>query len=139
MYRKFIILSIAVVLFLACTKTQQKNSACGTQVCTALFATVGVHFTDKQGSPMVVRDYTVFNVSSNKLIFSGAPNVDLVPGYYVVASDSNIKDFSSNGDNIKVSATDPATGQTKTADFKISGGCNCHVEKVSGPDTVAFD
>jgi len=139
MYRKFIILLIAVVSFSACKKTQQKNSACGTQVCTALFATVGVHFTDKQGSPMVIQDYTVFNVSSNKLIFSGAPNVDLVPGYYVVASDSNIKDFSSNGDNIKVSATDPATGQIKTADFKISGGCNCHVEKVSGPDTVAFD
>jgi predicted membrane-bound mannosyltransferase len=139
MYRKFIILLIAVVLFSACTKTQQKNSACGTQVCTALFATVGVHFTDKQGSPMVIQDYTVFNVSSNKLIFSGAPNVDLVPGYYVVASDSNIKDFSSNGDNVKVSATDPATGQIKTVDFKISGGCNCHVAKISGPDTVAFD
>jgi predicted membrane-bound mannosyltransferase len=139
MYRKFIILLIAVVLFSACTKTQQKNTACGTQVCTALFATVGVHFTDKQGSPMVIQDYTVFNVSSNKLIFSGAPNVDLVPGYYVVASDSNIKDFSSNGDNVKVSATDPATGQIKTVDFKISGGCNCHVAKISGPDTVAFD
>src|ERR1700712_1003410 len=107
MYRKFIILLIAVVLFSACTKTQQKNSACGTQVCTALFATIGVHFTDKQGSPMVVRDYTVFNVSSDKQIYPGAPGVELVPGYYVVASDSNIKDFSSQGDNIKVSATDP--------------------------------
>jgi predicted membrane-bound mannosyltransferase len=139
MYRKFSIPLLAVVLFSACTKTHQKNSACGTQVCTALFATVVVHFTDKQGNAIAVQNYTVFNVSSNKQIYPGVATLDMLPGYYLVASDSDIKDFSSNGDGIKVSATDPATGQIKTADFKISGGCNCHVAKISGPDAVAFD
>jgi hypothetical protein len=48
-------------------------------------------------------------------------------------------DYSTDGDIIKVSATDPATNQTKSVNMKISGGCNCHVAKISGPDTVKFD
>jgi hypothetical protein len=38
-----------------------------------------------------------------------------------------------------ISGTHPTTNVTKTVTFKISGGCNCHVEKVSGSSTVVFD
>ncbi len=139
-YINLIVILAAVVLFASCTKTQQKNSACGTQqACSDIFMTVGIHYTDKAGEPIIVSNFTVFDVTSNKQLYPGLPTGNLVVGYYIVASDSNIKDYSTGGDIIKVSATDPATGQTKIVNFKISGGCNCHVGKLSGPETVAFD
>jgi hypothetical protein len=139
MYKKLTGLLLLIALLSACSKNQPQKPACGSQVCTAIFATVGIHFTDKQGNAIAVEDYTVFNLSSNKLLTPGVPNMDMAKGYYIVASDSNKKDYSSDGDNIRVTATDPATKQTKTVVLKISGGCNCHVDKISGPDTVAFD
>ena len=139
MYKNLPILLLSIVLLSACSKNQPQKPTCGSEVCTAIFAMVGIHFTDKQGNPIVVEDFTVFNLSMNKQLTPGVPNMDMVKGYYVIASDSNKKDYSSDGDNIRVSATDPATGQTKTVTFKISGGCNCHIDKISGPDTVAFD
>jgi hypothetical protein len=138
MYKKLSFLLILIFISSACSKNSQKPT-CGSQVCTAIFAMVGIHFTDKQGNPIEVEDFTVFNLSSNKQLTPGVPNMDMVKGYYIIASDSNKKDYSSDGDNIRVTATDPATGQTKTVVLKISGGCNCHVDKISGPDTVAFD
>jgi hypothetical protein len=134
-----IVILAAVIILASCTKTQQKNSACGTGVCSDIFATVGIHYTDNAGKSIAVSNFTVFDVTSNKQLYPGLPTVDLVVGYYIAASDSNIKDYSTDGDIIKVSATDPATGQTKTINLKISGGCNCHVAKISGADTVAFD
>ncbi|WP_426670942.1 hypothetical protein ACPPVU_06855 [Mucilaginibacter sp. McL0603] len=139
MHRNLIALLIWVVLFSACTKTHQKNSACGTQVCSDIFTAVEVHFTDNTGKSIKVSNFTVFDVTSNKQLYPGLPTANLLVGYYTVASDSNIKDYSTDGDVIKVSGTDSATGQTKTVNFKISGGCNCHVAKISGPDSVAFD
>jgi hypothetical protein len=133
-----IIILTAVVLFASCSKTQQKNTACGTQVCSDIFAIIGIHYVDNTGKPIAVSNFTVFDVTSNKQLYPGLPTADFVVGYYVVASDSNIKDYSTDGDVIKVTATDPATGQTKIVNLKISGGCNCHVAKLSGPDTVAF-
>ena len=133
------ILLLSMVLLSACSKNKPQKPACGSQVCTAIFATVGIHFTDKQGNAIAVENFSVFNLSSNKPLTPGVPNLDLVKGYYIIASDSDKQDFSTDGDNIRVSATDPVTNQTKTATFKIAGGCNCHVGKLSGPDTLAFD
>ena len=138
-YINLITILAAVVLFTSCTKSQQKNTACGTQVCSDIFMSVGIHYTDNKGEPIIVSNFTVFDVTSNKQLYPGLPTGELVVGYYTIASDSDIKDFSTGGDIIKVSATNPATGQTKTVNLKISGGCNCHVAKLSGPDTVAFD
>jgi len=138
-YINLITILAAVVLFTSCTKSQQKNTACGTQVCSDIFMSVGIHYIDNKGEPIIVSNFTVFDVTSNKQLYPGLPTGELVVGYYTIASDSDIKDFSTGGDIIKVSATNPITGQTKTVNLKISGGCNCHVAKLSGPDTVAFD
>ena len=138
MYNKLIILFIVAVSLASCKKTQKKTP-CGPQICTDLFASVGIHYTDNSGKPIAVNNFSVFDVTSNKQLHPGVPNWDLVMGYYIVASDNNKMDYSTEGDNIKVSATDPATNQAKIINLKISGGCNCHVARISGPDTVKFD
>ena len=138
MYKKLIILFVVAASLASCDKVKPRTP-CGPQVCTDVFATIGVHYFDKTGKLLVVTDFTVFNVTSNKLLHPGMPSIDTITGDYVVASDYNKMDYSTDGDVIKVSATDPSTNQTKTVNFKISGGCNCHVAKISGPDTVKFD
>jgi len=138
MFKNLVILFAIVTSLVSCTKTQQK-SACGTQVCTAIFAIIGIQYTDNAGKPTAVDTFKVFNVTSNKRLYPGIANINTVQGYYVVASDGNKMEYSSEGDVIKVSATDPVTKQTKDVNFKISGGCNCHVAKISGQDTVKFD
>ena len=138
MYKKLIILFAAAVSLASCNKTKQKTP-CGAQVCTDLFASVGVHYADNTGNPIAVTNFTVFNVSSNKKLNPGYNVGLLVLGYYIVATDNNKMDYSTEGDIIKVSATDPSTNQTKDVNLKISGGCNCHVARLSGPDTVRFN
>ena len=140
MYRKLILLLIGGVLFSACTKTQQKNSACGTQVCTALFATITIKFLDKNGNQIVVNNYTAINqrtkevLHDNKILTPGA-----YPPTYDVADDSDLKKLSTEGDNIEITGTDPVTNQVKTAVIKVAGGCICHVTKISGPDSLVFN
>ena len=135
-----IIILTAATLLLSCSKSQQTNSACGTQVCTDVFAKVGVSFTDKNNQPVIVSSFEAIDLRTNKpLVHVASPNVDYLAGYEIVADDSNLKDLSTDGDNVKVSATNPATGEVKTVTLKIAGGCNCHVTKLAGPDKVPFD
>ncbi|MBV8388814.1 MAG: hypothetical protein JO080_03345 [Mucilaginibacter sp.] len=138
MYKNPILLLIATVSLASCKKNQQKTP-CGTQACTDNFASVGILCTDNTGKPIAVSNFTVYNVTSNKLLHPGYNVGLLVYGYYIVATDNNKMDYSTDGDVIRVSATDPATNQTKTANLKISGGCNCHVAQISGPDTLKFN
>lgn len=138
MYKNLIILFLAAISLSSCKKTQQKT-ACGTQACTDNFETVGVLCTDNSGKPILIGSMSVFNVTSNKQLQPGLSYANTIQGYYIIASDANKMDYSTDGDIIKVTATDTATHQTKSIDFKISGGCNCHVAKISGPDTIKFN
>ena len=129
---------LTIILCSACTKNTK--TACGTQVCTALFASVGIHFIDKDGSPVAVTDFTVINLRTNKTIIHAIPEgLNNNAGYKEVVDDNDIKSLSTDGDNLQVSATNPNGNQTKTVVLKIAGGCNCHVTKVSGPDSLQFD
>jgi hypothetical protein len=138
-YKRLSILML-IVLCAACKKGQQ-TSACGTQVCTTLFTYVTAVFVDKNNMPVNFTNFTEVNLRTNKtMTHTYPPAVDFVAGTVIIADDSDLKDLSSSGDTLKVTATNSATGQTETALFKVSGGtCNCHVTKVSGPDKVVFD
>lgn len=138
MYKNLIILCVTAVSLASCHKTQRKTP-CGPQVCTDLFASVGVHYVDNTRKPIAVNNFTVFDVTSNKQLHPGYVGGLLVLGYYIIATDNNKMDYSTDGDVIKVTATDTATRQTKAVNLKISGGWNCHVAKISGPDTIKFD
>jgi hypothetical protein len=66
-------------------------------------------------------------------------NVDFVAGFVLVATDEIKSGFSAEGDDDEITAKSKATGQVKKFIVKFSGSCNCHVSKVSGPETVKFD
>ncbi len=138
MYKKLPIV-LFIILCSACTKNQQK-SACGTQVCTAIFASIGVSFKDKNNNPVSVTNFKVLDLRTNKVLTNViSTTANFVPGYWIVVDDSDLPDLTTAGDDVEVFATNPATGETKTVLFKIAGGCNCHVSKVSGPDIITFD
>ncbi|MDB5157049.1 MAG: hypothetical protein JWR50_1756 [Mucilaginibacter sp.] len=138
MVKRLLILSV-IGICLGCHKNQQK-AGCGTQVCTDIFVSVGIHFTDKNGNAIVVNNFTAIDQRTHLSVTPVHPvtGIDNV-GYYVVTDDSMRPQLSTEGDDVLVSATDPATNQTKAVTLKLSGGCNCHVGKISGVDTIAFD
>jgi hypothetical protein len=136
MYKRIFLLILIVCA--GCKKIHQ-SVPCATQVCTAIYATIGIHYTDKQGNPIAVTNYSVFDVTTGKALSPGVINYLLILGYYIVATDYNLSLLSTDGDTIRVSATNPATGEVKNTVFVIAGGCNCHVTKISGPDAVQFD
>lgn len=141
MFKKLLVLLIIASTLGCHKKTQEENSACNPNgVCTTLYAIVTIKFTDKNGNAMAVQNYSVTNQRTHlKIVNSGSAYIDLIYGAYIVADDSARSQLSTDGDDVLISATNPTTNQTKTVTLKISGGCNCHVGKVSGVETVAFD
>jgi hypothetical protein len=140
MTKKVPLLLLLIVCFSACSNNKQKNG-CGVQTCTLEYAYIGILFKDQQNKFLLFKDVTMLNLRTHKPLtpVKYPPAMDFVPGYTLIASDDNIKDFSTDGDDVKISATNSETNQTKTAILKIAGGCGCHVSKKSGPDTIVFD
>jgi hypothetical protein len=142
MIKRLLTVVLFACSFMSCHKAEQQQvlTPCGTQVCTDLYAIITIKFTDKNGSATAVQNYSVTNQRTHsKLVNNGSAYIDLIYGAYMVADDSAKSQLSTDGDDVLISATNPTTGQTKTATMKLSGGCNCHVNKISGIDVVAFD
>jgi hypothetical protein len=137
MLKKLFIL-LLIVACSACKKNQQKT-ACGTQICSDYFASVGISFKDKNNNAVNVTNYSVVDLRTNKTLTNVLSTTgNTIVGFMIVVDDSNLKDLSTDGDNVKVSGTNPATNEIQTATLKIAGGCNCHVSKISGPDVITF-
>ena len=111
---------------------------CPAQQCTLVFASVSVQFQDKNGNAVDVKNFTAVNQRTNETLSSGTNPGSNSYGY-TVADDNALGKLSTTGDEVIVTATHPTNGQTKTATFKISGGCNCHVARISGPQIIKFD
>lgn len=140
MIKKVSLLLLLIACFSACSGNKQKNG-CGIETCTLEYAYVAIVFKDKQNKYPPLKDITVINLRTNKPLSPAKQSliIDFTPGTVLIASDDNIKDFSTAGDDVKISATNSETNQTQTAIVKIAGGCACHISKKSGPDTVIFD
>ncbi len=136
----FAIIFLSIVVS-GCELTGQEpnDMPCGPKTCTAEFASIGVKFVDKTGNAVVVKDFTSINKRTGLNVKYAGSNSVYVAGNYGVATDSDLKDFSETGDDVLVSGTHPSTGQIKTATFKVSGGCACHIRKISGPTEIVFD
>ena len=139
MMLKKIAVLLLIASFFSCHKAQEQ-AACGTQACTDIFAQIGVSFADINGSPVTVTGFSAINQRTKVSVVPVSPTGGPAsPGYYIVTDDNSKKEFSTEGDEVLISGTLSTTGQTKTVTYKISGGCNCHVDKVSGSSTVVFD
>ncbi len=136
MKRNVLIIFLSALTF-GCTKKRVDVVDCPAQPCTYDFRSIAVQFKSNGGDIVTVKDYSVVNKRTKETL-SDNRGVNQA-GYYLVVDDSKLRKLSTSGDDITVKGTHPTTGQTKTASFKISGGCNCHVARLSGPETITFD
>jgi hypothetical protein len=134
---KKILTILLIAGFFGCTKKQSEVLDCPSQPCTLMFASISVQFQEKNGNAVSVKNFTAVNQRTNETLSSGGPGLNGTG--YTVADDGMRSKLSTAGDDVIVTATHPTNGQTKTATFKISGGCNCHVERISGPQVITFD
>ena len=56
-----------------------------------------------------------------------------------MVNDTDIRSLSQEGDNIEVTGRLKGTDTVKSAIIKVSGGCACHIKKISGPEKIIFD
>jgi len=136
------ILILLAVLATGCELNEPRPSddrPCGPKTCTEEFASITVKFVDKIGNTLAVNDFKSINSRTGLAVKYAGPYPTSGAASYTVANDSDLKEFSETGDEVVVSGTNPVTGQVKTASFTISGGCACHIHKVSGPTQIAFD
>lgn len=136
--KKLLYFCLPVALAVSCHKNNAAEQTPCTMagVCTMEFRSVTVRFLNKQGNPLSVENFVSINTRTGKPLAYAGPTG--APGYYKVATDSNLKELSDAGDDILVSAKNPETGQTMSIAFKVAGGCACHVSKLSGPEQVSF-
>lgn len=133
----------AFTVLLSCTVKREQQAAvdCPPKACTMEFRTVGVVFTDSSGDTLQVKNFSArLKSKGEKLPSAESDSPATLNQFYLVATDGDKSALSIQGDTVQVSATHPRTGQTKTTDFVISGGrCECHINKVSGPETIVFE
>lgn len=130
---------VFIVALSAACRTSSNQPGCDTKVCTDIFVTVGLQFVDNTGKLIQVEGFSAINQRTHLNMMPAPQNQALITGYFDIADDNMKSQLSTDGDDILITATNPATHQTKTVTLKVSGGCNCHVAKISGPDTVTFD
>lgn len=135
---KPILFCLTICLLFSCTSN--KNN-CDNKICTEEFRTVGVKFLNANGQAIIVKDFQSVYLKTNQPVsFLIPPDTTYAKGFYMVASDANLKELASNGDKILVSAKHPATNVVKQAEFVVAGGdCACHISKISGPETIVFE
>ncbi len=114
------------------------NSGAATPcACTLGFRSFTVTVLDVGGEPAEGVSILVRRVSDGAAL---TPQNDPVqtPGVYVIPTDGNREDVSQTGTTIEVVGPLGDTGFT--AEYVFNGdACNCHVNKVLGPDTVQLE
>ncbi|MEN0055261.1 MAG: hypothetical protein AAGC65_16420 [Mucilaginibacter sp.] len=140
--KKSLLFLLLIVIYSACSKKTHQSTAapCNPGMCTMMYVSVPIHFVDKAGNAVEVKDFKAVNLRTNKSIQTEVtPTPGNNSGFHVIATDSNMKEFTNEGDEVKVTATNTATNQTQSVIVKITGGCACHIAKTAGPDKIVFD
>jgi hypothetical protein len=137
--KKLILLCLPFAVIISSCSKKLKTDGCPTdQICTMIFTSVGTEFVDKDGKNVTVKDFKVFNMRTNKYIVAkGVVDPGFSPMHHTIVTDANKKEVSTEGDDLKITATYNNT--TIAATFKIAGGCNCHVTKISGVEKIVVN
>ncbi len=134
--KRFIFLSLITALIAGCDKGGQPKAGCETKPCTYEFRSITINFVNNADQPQNVNSFSAINQRTG-LEVERPPSPSSALHTFIIADDSKLSQFSTEGDNILITAK--TSNQTKTAVVNIAGGCNCHVERKSGPQTVKFD
>lgn len=143
---RVVMFCLSVCLFMAgcATKKNKQDNAeidCPPKPCTMEFRTVGVIFKDSTGDTLVVKDFSAkIKGSDKKLPSADSESASTENPSYLIANDGDKSALSVEGDTLLISATHPSSGKIKTTEIVVSGGrCECHINKVSGDQTIVFD
>lgn len=138
---KKIALALLLVSALLSCEEKKTDSECEDRICTEEFRSLVVKFVDNKGVAAEVKDFSVVNQRTGEKVYANSAAMsNLIKGSYIIVDDGNTKSLSEAGDDLKITGTSAETNQTKSAVVKVKGGkCACHIEKVSGPEQVAFD
>jgi len=141
MMMKKTILALFIGLSVLSCKKNKAKSDCLDKMCTYEFRSVVFRFMDNKGEGAEVKDFSVINQRTGaKVTTNSSATSNLIKGAFIIVDDGNTRSLSEGGDNLKITGTSVQTNQTKSAIIKVSGGeCACHINKLSGPDQVAFD
>lgn len=117
---------------LTCSTTT--DGACA---CTEEFRTFAVTVLDDAMQPAEDLTLTRTNLRTGRILEPRWLGM-LTPGTYLVVDDSDLDEFSSRGDVVRVVGTGPAGSFSADFVFRVLEPCRCHVELVAGPDTVVI-
>jgi hypothetical protein len=106
-------------------------------VCTLEFRYYTVTVVDTLNAPVAGLTPAITVRSTGRLLIPAAP-AGLPPGLYYVVTDGDLQQFALNGDRLHFAVS--SAGRSAAADFVVDapGTCHCHVQLVSGPDTLVL-
>jgi hypothetical protein len=123
--KTFLHISVSLLLSSCATETED----C---ICTQEFRLIRVLVVDESGSPVEGLNSTITNLEGK---FYNMEDVYSSSGYYAVMSDEYVHDFSNAARKIFFTAS--SDSGIANGEFLINTDrCQCHVQKVSGPDTL---
>jgi hypothetical protein len=127
---------ILAVIIAGCGKCGQPMAGCEAKACTYEFRSITINFVNSADQPQNVSSFSAINKRTG-LEVERSPSPWSSQHTFTIADDSKLSQFSTEGDDVLITAK--TSGQTKTAVVNIAGGCNCHVDRKSGPQTIKFD
>lgn len=122
-------LAAAMALMSAC------SDAPGGTACTAMFASVPVTVVDGAGRPVEEATVTAVLVRTGQVLTPTGLILN-APGTYPLVDDGSTSVIRRAGESVQAHISRGA--QSMTADYVFSVPDGCHVNKVSGPDTVTL-
>lgn len=129
-FRRAVPVAIAVAA-LACSDDGEIASPIA---CTEEFRSWTVTVVDDGGVPVAGLEVDVTRQATGALLPYGGPGSEA--GSYRIMDDGMREELASDGESVVVEGA--GTGISFRADYRFgTDGSRCHVEKISGPDTVA--
>jgi hypothetical protein len=102
--------------------------------CTEEFRTAAVTVVDGDGTPASDATVRTFLVRTGEAV-AVTSILDLIPGSYLILDDGAVPLIEGDDEAFRVTAERP-TGNAVEATYRFAAPGGCHIEKLSGPDTL---
>lgn len=106
-----------------------------TGVCTMVFATATVTVVDSLSVAAPTATITTTLLRTGETL-TPTTIMDFVTGVYAILDDGAVPKLHTSGDSIRVRAVQGKASVESVYQFDVPGGC--HIQKISGPDTLVL-